>query len=156
QLQRRVHRRSDLIGRVQSCRAGNVKTMTRRPVVVLVTIAAIVGLVACGTPEKPANPTPDAASVRDSFAQQLAANRAVTDFRRSGDDLTFSGPGTEGGTAKWRVHIDSVGVQKNDDPAQPYKGVVASSWYADNRLMLPRGNDANLPLELTNNGLAQE
>jgi hypothetical protein len=115
-------------------------------------IAAACALSACG---KPAD-----SALRDSFAQQLAANRFVKDFQRSGDDLRFSGPGPDGkDRADWRVHIDTAVVEPNDDSrdtAHPYKGTVTSSWYADGQIVKPRGADSNLPIELTSNGLAQE
>jgi len=98
---------------------------------------------------------PDEGGLRDSFAQQLAANKFLKDVQRSGDDVTFTGAGAEGGTAKWRVHIDSAVVEPNEDPARPYKGTVRSSWYSDNQLVTPRGRDSNLPVELSANGLAQ-
>lgn len=95
-------------------------------------------------------------SLRESFAQQVASNRFIRDFQRNGDDLTFSGPGAEGGVARWRIHIDSAVIEANDSPEQPYKGSVKSSWYSDNRLVRPSGADSNLPIELTANGLAQD
>src|SRR5690242_6562095 len=100
-------------------------------------------------------------SLRDSFAQQLASNHFVKEFQRSGDDLTFSGPAVDGAATKWRVHIDSATVEQNTDPgskprAQPYKGIVKSSWHANGRQIRPAGRESNLPLELTSNGLGQE
>jgi hypothetical protein len=95
-------------------------------------------------------------SLRDSFAQQLAANQFIKDFQRNGDDLTFTGPGADGGVAKWRVHIDSAAVEPNDDEAQPFKGVITSSWYSDGKPVQPSGRDSNLPLELMANGLSQD
>jgi len=100
---------------------------------------------------------PDEASLRDSFVAQLTANRFVRDIQRNGDDLRFSGPGAEGeASASWRVHIDSAVVERSDSAANPYRGVVKSSWFANDRQILPRGSSSNLPLELTSNGLAQE
>ena len=99
---------------------------------------------------------PPEQGLRDSFAQQLSANKFIKDFHRSGDDLTFTGPGADGGVAKWRVHIDSVLVEQNGDPAQPYKGTVKSSWFSDDKPVLPRGRDSHLPIELIANGLGQE
>ena len=112
---------------------------------VLVSVAVVVA--ACGPP---------VSDLRDSFAQQLSANKFIKDFHRSGDDLTFTGPGADGGVAKWRVHIDSVLVEQNGDPAQPYKGTVKSSWFSDDKPVLPRGRDSHLPIELIANGLGQE
>jgi hypothetical protein len=119
---------------------------------ILITIVAGLTLAACGRP--------DTAGLRESFAQQVASNRFVRDFQRNGDDLTFSGPGAEGGVAKWRIHIDSAVVQPNDDPktasTEPYKGVIKSSWYANDQLIQPSGRESNLPLELTSNGVGQD
>lgn len=95
-------------------------------------------------------------SLRDSFAQQLAANKFIKDFQRTGDEMTFTGPGAEGGVAKWRVHIDKTSIEPNNDEAQPYKGTVYSSWYSDGQIVKPKGSDSNLPLELMSNGLSQE
>lgn len=69
--------------------------------------------------------------------------------------MTFSGAGAEGGTAKWRVHIDSALVEETGKPELPYQGTVRSSWYSDGQLVESRGRDSNLPIELTSNGLAQ-
>jgi hypothetical protein len=99
---------------------------------------------------------PDEAGLRDSFAAQLAANKFLEDVQRSGDEVTFSGAGADGGTAKWRVHIDASGIEPNDDEAKPYKGTVKSSWYSDGKIVQPSGTESHLPIELTSNGLAQE
>lgn len=115
----------------------------------------LVGLlaVACNREAEPPLPT----TLKDSFAQQLTANKAVKNLVRDGDDLKFSGPGPEGAdSASWRVHFEAIAIAGNDDPAKPYKGVVRSSWYADDRRVMPSGANANLPLELIANGLAQE
>src|SRR5262249_49138416 len=140
----------------KSGRATNLggSEMKRGVLQVLVAFAAI-GWAACGSS------TPSVESVRDSFAQQLGSNKFIKDFQRNGDDLTFTGAGAEGGTAKWRVQIDSAVVESNTDPksdakAQPFKGTVKSSWYSDNQLVRPRGRESNLPVELMSNGLSQE
>jgi len=99
---------------------------------------------------------PSDGSLRDSFADQLKSNRAVKDYQRSGDDLTFTGPTLQGGTAKWRVHIDSVTIEGTGDDRAPYKGTVKSSWYADGQQIKPEGRESNLADELIANGLAQE
>ena len=119
---------------------------------VLATILAALTLAACGQP--------DAAGLRESFAQQVESNRFIREFQRNGDDLTFSGPGAEGGVAKWRIHIDSAVIESNDDPktasTQPFKGVIKSSWYANDQLITPSGRESNLPFELTSNGVSQD
>ena len=103
---------------------------------------------ACGAPGE--------RGLRDSFAEQLAANRFVNGFTRNGDELTFSGPGPEGGGAKWRVQIEAAIVEAQDDEKQPYKGTVRSSWFADGLKIEPGGGQSNLPFELTSNGLSQD
>ncbi len=114
----------------------------------LVVIAAVAA--GCGSGK------PDENALRDSFANQLAANKAVKDFQRNGDDMTFAGPAYQGTDAKWRVHIDSAVIETMTDDKTPYKGTVKSSWYADGELVEPRGQRSNLPVELTANGLAQD
>lgn len=122
-------------------------------------VAAVIAVLVLTTAACGGKPGADA--LRDSFAQQLGSNRFIKDFQRNGDDLTFSGPGAEGGVAKWRVHIDSAVVEPNTDKAsnpetQPYKGTVKSSWYSDGQLVRPRGRDSNLPIELMHDGLSQD
>jgi len=116
-----------------------------------VILAATVAAVACAGNSKPSED-----SLRESFAQQLSANKFIKDFQKSGEDLTFTGPGAEGGVAKWRVHIDSAVIEDNDKPAQPYKGNVKSSWFSDGQPVTPRGRESHLPIELMDNGLAQD
>jgi hypothetical protein len=99
---------------------------------------------------------PGEQGLRDSFAQQLAANRFINDFQRTGDEMTFVGPGPDGGTAKWRVHIDSAVVEPNDDQAMPYKGTVRSSWYANGQKVESSAARATLPFEITSSGLSQD
>ena len=68
-------------------------------------IAAALTVAACG------KPTVD--GLRDSFAQQVQANRFVKDFQRNGDELLFSAPDGAGNPAKWRIQIDSSVVEAN-------------------------------------------
>ncbi len=110
-------------------------------------LVLILAVAACGAPPEQ--------GLRDSFSTQISANRFVKEFQRNGDDLTFSGPGPEGGTAKWRVHIDSSVVEANEDAKLPYKGTINASWYADGQKIEPSGAEANLPFELLSNGLSQ-
>lgn len=100
--------------------------------------------------------TPPVDGLRDSFAQQLAANKFVSDFQRSGDNMTFKGPRPDGTPSIWRVHIDTATVQEQSDAKQPYKGTIASSWYVNGEQIVITGGDSNLPIELTSNGLGQE
>jgi hypothetical protein len=113
---------------------------------------AIATAVACG------GGPPGADGLKESFAQQVAANQFVKDFARTGDELTFSGPGAEGGSAKWRVHIDSADVAANTDKldVHPFKGTVKSSWFADGQQIKQAGAKSNLPFELISNGVSQE
>lgn len=120
-------------------------TTNLRITTLLFILAAATG---CGAPGEQ--------GLRDSFAEQLAANRFVNGFTRNGDELTFSGPGPEGATAKWRVQIDAAIVEAQDDEAQPYKGTVRSSWFADGQKIEPSGGQSNLPFELMSNGLSQD
>ena len=109
-------------------------------------------IVAAGCSGKPRE-----SGLRESFAQQLAANKFIKDFQKNGDELTFSGPGAEGGgEAKWRVHIDTAVIEQTDDAAFPYKGTVKSSWYANGQQIAIRGRESGLPLELLDNGIAQD
>jgi hypothetical protein len=121
---------------------------------VLQVAAIIVAFTAagCGTGK------PAVAGLRESFAQQLASNRAVRDFQQSGEDFLFSGPGTDGGVVKWRIHIDSAVIEPTGDPRAPYKGTVKSSWYSNDQVVRPSssGRDSNLPVALTETGLAQD
>src|SRR5262245_15524128 len=106
---------------------------------------------------------PSVNDLRDSFAQQLAANKYVKDFQRNGDDLQFTGPGADGTVIKWRVHIDSTVIEETTKDARdlqaaekPYKGTVKSSWYAGDYKVVPDRYESNLPLELISTGLAQD
>jgi len=99
----------------------------------LAMVVLAIGIAGCGTPP--------VAGLRDSFARQIAANEFVKDFQRRADDLTFSGPDIRGRTARWRVHIDSAQIEPTDNPAQPFKGTVKSSWYADGQRVEPTESD---------------
>jgi hypothetical protein len=99
---------------------------------------------------------PPAEGLHDSFAQQLAANRFISGFQRSGDTMTFSAPQPDGTPGAWRVHIDSASIEKQSSATQPFKGTVRSSWYVNDEKVEITGGDSNLPIELTSNGLGQE
>ena len=111
-------------------------------------IVAALTVAACG------KPTVD--SLRDSFAEQVKANRFVKDFQRNGDELLFSAADGVGNPAKWRVHIDSSIVEANNSATRPYKGTVKSSWFANGEAVTPTGRDSNLPVELIANGISQD
>jgi hypothetical protein len=129
-----------------------VYTPAMRAIHLLVVTAIAAVSIACG------GGAPGDDSLKDSFAQQVAANEFVSDFARDGDELTFTGPDGAGGNTMWRVRIDSVVVEENteDAEAHPYKGTVKSSWYADGQLVEPSGQESNLPLELISNGVSQD
>ena len=63
---------------------------------------------------------PSVNSLRDSFAQQVAANRLVKDFQRNGDELLFSAPDGPGNAAKWRIHIDSSVIETTNEETGVY------------------------------------
>ncbi len=102
------------------------------------------------------NNAPPADGLRDSFAQQLSANKFISDFQRSGDNITFKGPRPDGTPSIWRVHIDSATVEPQARETQPFKGTVSSSWFVNGEKVEITGADSNLPIELTSNGLSQE
>lgn len=126
--------------------------MTKSRVLQIAAVIFAMTVAGCGSG------TPAVAGLRESFAQQLASHSVVRDFQQNGEDLLFSGPGTEGGVVKWRVHIDSAVVEPTGDTRAPYKGTVKSSWYANDQIVRPSasGRDSNLPVDLTNRGLAQD
>ena len=68
--------------------------LSRRIIGILVAAGIVFTLASAGCGKPGVN------DLRDSFAQQLAANKYVKDFQRSGDDLTFTGPGADGTTIK--------------------------------------------------------
>jgi hypothetical protein len=111
-------------------------------------MVAVFAVAACG------KPTVD--GLRDSFAEQVKANRFVKDFQRNGDELLFSAPDGAGSPARWRVHIDSSVVEANRDETRPYKGTVKSSWFANDAAVTPKGRESNLPVELLDNGISQD
>jgi hypothetical protein len=114
----------------------------------LAVVAATLLAAGCGKP--------GVDGLRESFAQQLAANTSVKDFQRSADGLRFTGPGADGSVARWRVQIDSAVIEPSTELGKPYKGVVKSSWYADDHKVTPDAFESNLPLELISTGLAQD
>ena len=99
----------------------------------------------------------DDESLRASFAERIATSVFVTDFTRDGDELSFSGPNTQGGTASWRVRIDTSLVEPNEfDEDMPYQGRVTSEWYANGEIVEYLGNMTALPREFLDRGLGQE
>jgi hypothetical protein len=114
----------------------------------LAAVVAALSVAGCGKPSVD--------GLRDSFAEQVKANKFITDFQRNGDELSFSAPDGAGNPAKWRVHIDSSVVEANRDATRPYKGTVKSSWFANGTPITPRGRESNLPVELLDNGISQD
>ena len=113
------------------------------------TIGVALVTIACST-------APADNGLRDSFASQLAGNTFISEFQRSGDDMTFRAPRPDGTPSTWRVHIDTTSIETQSNEKQPYKGTVQSSWYVNGERVVITGADSNLPLELTSNGLSQE
>jgi hypothetical protein len=114
----------------------------------MVAVVLLMAAAGCGKPSD--------RDLRDSFAEQLAANKFVKDFQKKGEDLLFVGPGADGTTTNWRVHIDSAVITDTGDAEKPYKGTVKSSWYAADFKVVPDRYESNLPLELISTGLAQD
>lgn len=129
-------------------RSTSFRNRLPRPIVVTAGVLVMLLTAACGKPSE--------RDLRDSFAQQMAANKYVKDFQKNGDDLTFTGPGADGTVIKWRVHVDSSVIDDTKDAEKPYKGTVKSSWYAGNYKVEPERLESNLPLELISTGLAQD
>ena len=99
----------------------------------------------------------DDESRRDSFAEQIATSTFVTDFVRDGDELRFSDPDGEGGTAAWLVRIERSFVESNEfDPIAPYQGRITSEWVADRAIVECLGSMTALPQEFLDRGVGQE
>jgi hypothetical protein len=125
----------------------SVMTQSRRRWAAAAALGSLM-MAACGAP--------DTQGLRESFVQQVRANQFVSDLKHGGDELTFTGPGPEGGQAKWRVVIDSAVVERQDNEKQPYKGTVKSSWYADGQAIRSTPARSGLPFELLSNGVSQD
>ena len=105
--------------------ASAMTTATRRR---RLRIVLLVGAVALGCDRAQA----DEEGLRDSFLTRIATSRFVSDFTRDGDELRFSGPDGQGGTAAWRVRIDLSLVEPNKfDEDMPYQGRITSEWTAN-------------------------
>ena len=122
----------------------------RRRWIRIAPLAALV-LVACARPQA------DEVSLRDSFAQRIAGSSFVTNFASDGAELTFSGPDGAGGTAAWRVRIDSSLVEPDQyDDERPFQGRITSEWYANGQVVEYLGNMTAIPQEFLDRGLGQE
>src|SRR5262249_32443044 len=115
--------------------------LSTRLIRTLLVMSTLVIGIGCGKPSENDLRNND---LRNSFAQQLAANKSVKDFQRDGDEMQFTGPGADGTVIKWRVHIDSSVIEETTKDARdleaaekPYKGTVKSSWYAGNYKVEP-------------------
>ena len=96
-------------------------------------------------------------SLRESFAERLAETSLVTDFTRTGDEITFTGPDGAGGLAEWRVRIDATLVEPSElDETMPFEGRLTAEWYVNGELVEWLGNMTALPRECLDRGLAQE
>ena len=123
--------------------------MTHRSLQVALLIAAVT--VGCALAQA------DDESLRDSFADQISTSSFVSDFVREGDELRFSGPDGDGGTAEWLVRIDTFLVEPNQfDDAMPYQGRITSEWRMNDEVVEYLGNMTALPREFLDRGLGQE
>ena len=102
------------------------------------TLVGVLTLTACAV-------QPGEVNLRSSFAEQVGSAAGVADFERAGDELTFSGPDARGGTASWRVRIDSAVLEPGPDEQVPYQGHIVSSWYRDGELIEQLGSMSGLP-----------
>lgn len=119
----------------------------------VVLLAALVAAVTVGC----AQPQADDEGLRESFADRISESSFVSGFEREGDDLRFSGPDGEGGTAEWHVRIDTSLVEPNQfDDAMPFQGRITSEWTANGEVVEYLGNMTALPREFLDRGLGQE
>jgi len=111
-----------------------------------------VGLLsACGgVPETPGS------RLESSFAQQINGIAGVEQFERVASELMFRHPNTDGELVQWRVAIDSATVHPSGPDAEPERGDVVSSWYADGVLVEPVGSMSRLPNVFLESGVAQQ
>ncbi len=116
-------------------------------------IASLVGAAALGC----AQPQADEDSLRASFAEQIATSDFVDDFSQEGNELSFSGPDGEGGTAAWVVRIETSLVEPVEfDDEMPFTGRILSEWKKDGEVAQYLGNMTALPKPFLDRGLAQE
>jgi hypothetical protein len=114
-------------------------------------MAMVVALAQC------AGAQADDESLRNSFAEQVAASGFVTDFSRDGDEFTFSGPDAEDRPAAWRVRITSSFVEPNlFDEAVPFVGRITSEWYVNDELVEYLNTMSALPKKYLDLGVGQE
>ncbi len=113
-----------------------------------VTVIGVLTLAACAV-------HPGEINLRDSFAAQIASVEGIRDFERDDDELTFSGPDGQGGTASWRVLIESTELKPGSDESGPYEGHIVSSWWRNGERIEPLGTMSGLPTVFQDSGIAQ-
>ena len=114
-------------------------------------LMAMVALAQCATA------VADDASLRDSFAEQVADSGFVSGFSRDGDEFTFTGPDGDDQPASWRVRITSSFVEPalfNEE--EPFQGRITSEWYVNDELVEYLGNMTALPDRYLDLGIGQE
>ena len=94
--------------------------------------------------------------LQSSFVQQIAGVDGVEQFKRTASELTFTHPNADGELVQWRIVIDSATVHPVGADAEPERGDVVSSWYADGVLVVPIGSMARLPETFLETGVAQQ
>ena len=109
----------------------------------------LLALAACAT-------QPGELNLRESFVAQIAEVDGVTDVERDGDEVTFSRPDGRGGTASWRVHIDSAALEPGPNEQTPFLGHVLSSWFRDGERIEPLRSMSGLPEAILDTGIAQD
>ena len=96
-------------------------------------------------------------SLQDSFAMRIEKTDLVTDFRREGGELIFTGPDGAGGAVAWRVVVDSLFVEAQEfDEERPYVGRITSIWHANGEVVEYLGNMTALPDVYLDRGLGQK
>jgi hypothetical protein len=123
-------------------------------------IASLVGAAALGCTEPQADEDilrADEDSLRASFAERIETSSFVEDFTHDGDELSFSGPDGEGGTAAWVVRIETSLVEPVElDDEMPFQGRILSEWKKDGEVAPFLGNMTAVPKAFQDRGLAQE
>ena len=99
---------------------------------------------------------PQVDGLRDSFASQIASIELVQDFAVEGDELTFKRADGSGDVIEWRVVIDELSVEPQEDEAAPFRGVVSSSWFLNGQLIRATATASHLPMWILEAGISQE
>jgi hypothetical protein len=139
-----------------ACEPAGREELMRKMQGLLAVLVASAAIAACGGAPESEDAAPGEASLRDSFVDQIRTVSFVRDLKHDGNEVTFVGPyGSEPG-AEWRVRIDALVIEPQDDEQQPYKGTVKSSWYVNGTPIEPRGDYADLPAEILDAGISQD